>query len=77
MRRVVVEPPAAMEPPPAPSRKRPLIYIYDMEPLYSTKLLQYRWPVAACCPALTVPPWALARPEGPFCAPWHACPPHH
>ena len=33
---------AAVEPPPKPTRKHPLIYIYDLEPLYSQKLLQYR-----------------------------------
>jgi hypothetical protein len=38
----VQEPPAAREPPPSPTRKRPLIYVYDLEPLYSSKLLQYR-----------------------------------
>jgi hypothetical protein len=47
MQDVVKEPPAALEPPPAPTRVRPLIYIYDLEPLYSTKLLQYRWGAAA------------------------------
>ncbi|GIL77471.1 hypothetical protein Vretimale_2966 [Volvox reticuliferus] len=36
------EPPAAMEPPPQPERKRPLIYVYDLEPLYQSKILQYR-----------------------------------
>ncbi|KXZ53464.1 hypothetical protein GPECTOR_7g914 [Gonium pectorale] len=44
----VREPPAALEPPPAPSRKRPLIYVYDLEPLYQSKLLQYRIAPAWC-----------------------------
>ncbi|KAG2455017.1 hypothetical protein HYH02_000842 [Chlamydomonas schloesseri] len=39
---VVREPPAALEPPPAPTRKRPLIYVYDLEPMYQAKILQYR-----------------------------------
>lgn len=45
---VVAEPAAAKDPPPAPSRKRPLIYIYDTEPLYLQKLLQYRWVQCVC-----------------------------
>jgi hypothetical protein len=39
---VVTDPIAAQDPPPSPTRKRPLIYVYDLEPLYSSKLLQYR-----------------------------------
>ncbi|GFR40871.1 hypothetical protein Agub_g1522 [Astrephomene gubernaculifera] len=39
---VLHEPPAALEPPPKATRKRPLIYVYDLEPLYQSKLLQYR-----------------------------------
>ncbi len=42
LRDVVVEPAAAQDPPPAPTRLRPLVYIYDLEPLYNSKLLQYR-----------------------------------
>ncbi len=38
----VREPPAAMDPVPKPSRKRPLIYVYDLEPMYQAKMLQYR-----------------------------------
>ncbi|KAG2450529.1 hypothetical protein HYH02_005030 [Chlamydomonas schloesseri] len=38
----VREPPAALEPPPQPTRKRPLIYVYDLDPLYNARLLQYR-----------------------------------
>ena len=34
--------PAAQDPPPAPSRKRPLIYVYDMPPEFTTRILQYR-----------------------------------
>ncbi|KXZ53466.1 hypothetical protein GPECTOR_7g916 [Gonium pectorale] len=45
------EPPAAMEPPPKATRKRPLIYVYDLEPLYQSKLLQYR----------VSPPWCVHR----------------
>ena len=37
-----VEPPAALEPPPSASRLRPLIYVYDLEPLYQSLMLQYR-----------------------------------
>ncbi|PNH08796.1 putative beta-1,4-xylosyltransferase IRX10 [Tetrabaena socialis] len=44
----VVEPPAAMEPPPKDTRRRPLIYVYDLEPLYNSKLLQYRIAPAWC-----------------------------
>lgn len=33
---------AAMEPPPRAIRKRPLIYIYDLEPYFSQRMLQYR-----------------------------------
>ncbi|KXZ53467.1 hypothetical protein GPECTOR_7g917 [Gonium pectorale] len=45
------EPPAAIEPPPKATRKRPLIYVYDLEPLYQSKLLQYR----------VSPPWCVHR----------------
>ena len=41
--KVVKEPLASLEPPPAAMRRRPLIYIYDLEPMYSTRMLQYRW----------------------------------
>ncbi|GLI69588.1 hypothetical protein VaNZ11_014247 [Volvox africanus] len=44
----VHEPPAAMEPVPKPMRKRPLIYVYDLEPMYQSKLLQYRLASAWC-----------------------------
>ena len=40
--RTVKEAVAALDPHPRPERKRPLIYIYDLEPLYQQKLLQYR-----------------------------------
>ncbi|KXZ48695.1 hypothetical protein GPECTOR_26g598 [Gonium pectorale] len=36
------EPPAAIEPPPRPTRRRPLIYVYDLEPMYQAKIMQYR-----------------------------------
>ena len=42
LRSIVKEAVAAIEPPPKLTRKHPLIYIYDLEPLYSQKLLQYR-----------------------------------
>ncbi|EFJ41258.1 hypothetical protein VOLCADRAFT_119761, partial [Volvox carteri f. nagariensis] len=48
---VIREPPAAMEPPPHATRKRPLIYVYDLEPLYQSKILQYR----------ISPPWCVHR----------------
>ncbi|KXZ53465.1 hypothetical protein GPECTOR_7g915 [Gonium pectorale] len=41
--RQVHEPPAAMEPPPKATRSRPLIYVYDLEPMYQSRLLQYRF----------------------------------
>eukprot|EP00798_Chlamydomonas_sp_ICE-L_P028909 gene28909-32104_t len=46
--KVVAFPKAAMYPPPAETRKRPLIYIYDLEPMYSSRLLQYRIPSSWC-----------------------------
>ncbi|KAG2431441.1 hypothetical protein HXX76_009456 [Chlamydomonas incerta] len=48
---VLREPPAAQEPPPAPTRKRPLIYVYDLEPFYQARVLQYR----------VSPPWCVHR----------------
>jgi hypothetical protein len=45
---VIREPPAAMEPPPAATRKRPLIYVYDLEPLFQSKLLQVSLARAPC-----------------------------
>ncbi|KAG2444184.1 hypothetical protein HYH02_009122 [Chlamydomonas schloesseri] len=45
---VVREPPAALEPPPSATRRRPLIYVYDLEPLYNAKMLQYRHASAWC-----------------------------
>ena len=48
LKTTVVEALAAMEPPPKPTRKRPLIYVYDLEPLYSQKMLQYRIPSSWC-----------------------------
>lgn len=58
----VTEPPAAKEPPPAPTRKRPLIYVYDLEPLYSQRLLQYRCGAAGACGSTGV--GGMARGEG-------------
>ena len=37
-----VSTPAAQDPPPALKRKRPLIYIYELPPIYNQLLLQYR-----------------------------------
>ena len=48
LKTTVVEALAAMEPPPKPTRKRPLIYVYDLDPLYNQKMLQYRIPSAWC-----------------------------
>ncbi|KAG2444185.1 hypothetical protein HYH02_009123 [Chlamydomonas schloesseri] len=48
---VVREPPAALEPPPSATRRRPLIYVYDLEPLYQARILQYR----------VSPPWCVFR----------------
>ncbi len=42
LRDAAEEPLAARDPPPAPTRLRPLIYIYDLDPLYNSRLLQYR-----------------------------------
>ncbi|KAG2494841.1 hypothetical protein HYH03_007081 [Edaphochlamys debaryana] len=39
---VVREPPAALEPPPRATRRRPLVYVYDLEPLFQAKILQYK-----------------------------------
>lgn len=33
--------PASLDPPPAPTRPRPLIYVYDMPPEFTTRMLQY------------------------------------
>ncbi|MEW5317214.1 MAG: hypothetical protein WDW38_008534 [Sanguina aurantia] len=38
----VIVPPASLDPPPATLRKRPLIYVYDLEPLFQSKMLQMR-----------------------------------
>ncbi|KAG2481857.1 hypothetical protein HYH03_019181 [Edaphochlamys debaryana] len=48
---VVREPPAALEPPPRATRRRPLVYVYDLEPLFQARLLQYR----------ISPPWCVHR----------------
>ncbi|KAG2494840.1 hypothetical protein HYH03_007080 [Edaphochlamys debaryana] len=45
---VVREPPAALEPPPRATRRRPLVYVYDLEPLFQAKILQYRVGTTAC-----------------------------
>ncbi len=34
--------PAAEDPPAAPSRLRPLIFVHDLPPDYNSRLLQYR-----------------------------------
>ncbi len=39
---VVSETVASLEPPPKPTRKRPLIYVYDLDPYFSQRMLQYR-----------------------------------
>jgi hypothetical protein len=41
-------PPASLVPPPAATRKRPLIYIYDLPPEFNTRMLQYRVKREAC-----------------------------
>ncbi|GFR42914.1 hypothetical protein Agub_g3913, partial [Astrephomene gubernaculifera] len=45
---LVVDPPAAQDPPPHPTRRRPLIYVYDTDPLFNTKMLQYRVARTSC-----------------------------
>ncbi|KAG2437024.1 hypothetical protein HYH02_011455 [Chlamydomonas schloesseri] len=45
---IVVDPPAAKDPPPAATRRRPLIYVYDTDPLFNTKLMQYRIAKSSC-----------------------------
>lgn len=40
--------PAAEDPPPAPTRKRPLIYIYEMPPKFTQHMLQYRFASEFC-----------------------------
>jgi hypothetical protein len=39
---VIIEPPAAADPPVLVRRLRPLIYVYDLPPDYNSRLLQYR-----------------------------------
>jgi hypothetical protein len=48
LKNTVVEAAAALDPPPQAKRKRPLIYIYDLDPLYNQRLLQYRIPSSWC-----------------------------
>lgn len=48
IRPLVRMPPAALDPPPRPTRKRPLIYIYDMPANWTTLFLQYRGTKAPC-----------------------------
>ncbi|KXZ45350.1 hypothetical protein GPECTOR_55g256 [Gonium pectorale] len=45
---IVVDPPAAMDRPPHATRRRPLIYVYDTDPLFNTKMMQYRIARTAC-----------------------------
>lgn len=40
--KVAVTPPAALPVPALPTRPRPLIYVYDMPPAYTSRMLQYR-----------------------------------
>ncbi|KAG2491270.1 hypothetical protein HYH03_010277 [Edaphochlamys debaryana] len=43
-----ITPPAAADPPPQSTRRRPLIYVYDTDPVYNTRLIQYRLTKLAC-----------------------------
>eukprot|EP00198_Chlamydomonas_reinhardtii_P007427 XP_001696764.1 exostosin-like glycosyltransferase [Chlamydomonas reinhardtii] len=45
---IVVDPPAAKDPPPSPTRRRPLIYVYDTDPLFNSKMMQYRIAKSSC-----------------------------
>ncbi|EFJ48528.1 acetylglucosaminyltransferase, partial [Volvox carteri f. nagariensis] len=45
---IVVNPPAAQDPPPVPTRRRPLIYVYDTDPIFNTKMIQYRLARTSC-----------------------------
>ncbi|KAG2431439.1 hypothetical protein HXX76_009454 [Chlamydomonas incerta] len=45
---VATFPVAARDPPPAPTRRRPLIYMYDLDPLFNTRMLQYRLVRTSC-----------------------------
>lgn len=40
--------PASEDPPPGSTRKRPLIYVYELEPMYNQLMLQYRFSRASC-----------------------------
>lgn len=42
--------PAAADPPPAPTRARPLIYVYELPPIYNQLLLAYRIDPVQCVP---------------------------
>ncbi|GLI69226.1 hypothetical protein VaNZ11_013715 [Volvox africanus] len=48
LQKVVIDPPAAQDPPPHPTRRRPLIYIYDTDPIFNSKMMQYRIARTAC-----------------------------
>ncbi|GLC34055.1 hypothetical protein PLESTB_000832400 [Pleodorina starrii] len=46
--RLVATPPAALPQPPAPTRPRPLIYVYDIPAEYTSRMLQYRVAANTC-----------------------------
>ncbi|KAL4447245.1 hypothetical protein ABPG77_007278 [Micractinium sp. CCAP 211/92] len=46
----LVHTPAAQDFPPGATRKRPLIYVYELDSAYSTLMLQYRHGVGNCVP---------------------------
>eukprot|EP00884_Botryococcus_braunii_P002394 jgi/Botrbrau1/12155/Bobra.0186s0066.1 len=52
---VMVQPPAATDPPILSKRLRPLIYIYDLPPDYNSLLLQYRNHKGSCVYRMCVP----------------------
>jgi hypothetical protein len=57
-------PPAALPDPPADaSRKRPFIYVYDMPPAYTSRMLQYRLGKNSCS-------WRVGRHLASACGLW-------
>lgn len=42
LKKVLTPPPGAQDPTPHPTRRRPLIYVYDVSPEFGTDILQYR-----------------------------------
>ena len=66
-----VHTPVARDPEPGQTRKRPLIYVYELPPWYNSVMLQVRTLLArlpthrkvAVCPALFSPPYRATAPR--------------